>query len=287
MALPGDTATLALERSRTAVPDRRGKPKAPPSTPPGEKIVSNEMPGARSARSRAAQVQPGRRSESTRPLSLAGVDLWDSGWPSGRFYWTVVPVAAQTPPAKTKPATTTTAPTTTTATPTTTTTAPATDPAADGTAATATGEPITYHDMAVPQDSCEAGLGMSFGKISKPVVASAGKPYLSGVQPSSRMVAAAGKSAVVLNSPIIAWEPAVGATMYQVELSRSFYPWRPARHVKTPSTSVTLPLTKYDIGTWFYRVRGINDALPAGARKMTWSKVLRVRITGDQFAIVK
>ena len=35
--------------------------------------------------------------------STAGVDLWDSGWPSGRFYWTVVPVSVQltkiTPPA--------------------------------------------------------------------------------------------------------------------------------------------------------------------------------------------
>ena len=129
---------------------------------------------------------------------------------------------------------------------------------------------------------------MSFGKVSRPVVDAGGQPYLSGVQPSgSRMVAAAGKAAVVLSSPIVAWEPAMGATMYQVELSRSAYPWLPTRRVSTPSTSVVLPLTKYDVGTWYYRVRGVNDALPVGARRMSWSKVLRVHITGDRFAVVK
>jgi hypothetical protein len=141
--------------------------------------------------------------------------------------------------------------------------------------------------MAVPQDSCEAGRGMSFGKVSQPVVTAKGKPYLSGVEASGRSVAAAGKSAVVLSSPIVAWEPAMGATKYQVELSRYFYPWRPSRHVTTPATSVTLPLTKYDIGIWYYRVRGINDALPVGARRMSWSKVVRLKITGDRFVVVR
>ena len=141
--------------------------------------------------------------------------------------------------------------------------------------------------MAVPQDSCEAGLGMSFGKVSQPVVTGSGKPYVSGVGASGRSVTAAGSKAVVLSSPIVAWEPAVNATKYQVELSRTLYPWRPTRHVMTPSTSVTLPLTKYDIGAWYYRVRGINNALPLGARRMSWSKVVPVKITGDRFAIVR
>jgi hypothetical protein len=40
--------------------------------------------------------------------------------------------------------------------------------------------------MAVPQDSCQSGLGMGFGKVSEPVVASSGKPFLSGVGPTGR-----------------------------------------------------------------------------------------------------
>ena len=53
------------------------------------------------------------------------------------------------------------------------------------------------------------------------------------------------------------------------------------------TTSVELPLTKFNSGTWFYRVRGINEALPVGARAMTWSPIVRIKITGDRFTIVK
>src|SRR5437764_15016676 len=91
----------------------------------------------------------------------------------------------------------------------------------------------------------------------------------------------------VYASPIVAWQPAVGATTYQVELSRTLYPWHMAKRVTTPATSLELPLTKFNAGTWFYRVRGINQALPAGARAMTWSPIVRIKITGDQFRIVK
>jgi hypothetical protein len=128
---------------------------------------------------------------------------------------------------------------------------------------------------------------MSFGKVSQPLVTSAGKPFLSGVGAGGRGVAAAGTRAVVFASPIAAWQPVVGATKYQVEMSRTLYPWRPAKTVGTPATSVVLPVTKYDTGVWYYHVRGIDENLPAGARAMAWSSPIQVRVTGNQIAVVK
>jgi hypothetical protein len=152
---------------------------------------------------------------------------------------------------------------------------------------TATELKLGYQDAAVPQDACEGGSIMGFGKVSRPVVTTAGKPFVSGVAPTGRTVAAVGQHAEVYASPIVAWQPAVGATTYQVELSRTLYPWHATKRVRTPATSVELPLTKFNSGNWFYRVRGINEALPAGARAMTWSPIVRIMITGDRFTIVK
>lgn len=249
MPLPPDTLTLGLAQAAPPFLTGAGaEGNALDAT--GSKLSSNESAGSKvgSAGAKSSASSPGR----------AGVDLWDSGWPSGRYYWTVVPVTVQMSFADA---------------------AKAADPG--------TGKAITYHDVAVPQDSCETGGGMSFGKISQPVVTSAGRPFVSGVAPSGRNVAAAGPRPAVYASPIAAWQPALGASLYQVELSRSLYPWRPVKNLKTPSTSATLPLRRQDAGIWFYRVRGINEALPVGAQKMSWSKVVQLRITGDRIAVLK
>jgi hypothetical protein len=185
----------------------------------------------------------------------ANVDLWDSGWPNGRYYWTVVPVTVDF--------------------------FPPFDP-------TSTDKPLEYHDTAVPQDQCEAGVGMSFGKVSQPVVtAGSDLPWVSGLAPDGRVVASASKVPLVHDSPLVAWQPAVGATNYEVQVSRTKYPWKTTWSTKTPATSVVLPLGKAEIGTWWYRVRGINPALPVGAQEMSWSKPVRLRVTGDSFVIVK
>jgi hypothetical protein len=128
---------------------------------------------------------------------------------------------------------------------------------------------------------------MSFGKVSQPVVTSKGKPFLSGVGPTGREVTASGSQPVVYASPIAAWQPVVGATKYFIEMSRSLYPWHPAMRVGTPATSIVLPLTKYNAGVWYYRVRAIDENLPAGARSMAWSTPVRVRVTGNRIAVVK
>jgi hypothetical protein len=215
----------------------------------GALVKPNELPGSKvsQAGSTTASGSPGGVSE-------ASVDLWDSGWPNGRYYWTVVPVRAEpygAPDVKTSD------------------------------------QPVEYHDTAVPQDQCEVGNGMSFGKVSQPVVTQAGTPWVSGLSPDGRVVASAKKVPEVHDSPLVAWEPAVGATTYEVQLSRLKYPWRTTWSSKTAATSAVLPLGKAQVGTWWYRVRGINPALPDGAQAMSWSAPVRLRVTGDSFVVVK
>jgi len=208
----------------------------------GKPVKSNEFPG------KGTPVNGNA-------VADANVDLWDSGWPNGRYYWTVVPVTVDF--------------------------FPPFDP-------TSTDKPIEYHDTAVPQDQCEAGVGMSFGKVSQPVVtAGTDLPWVSGLAPDGRVVASATKVPQVHDSPLVAWEPAVGATNYEVQVSRKSYPWQTTWSTTTPATSVVLPLRKNQVGSWWYRVRGINPALPAGAQAMSWSKPVHLRITGDSFVVVK
>jgi hypothetical protein len=186
--------------------------------------------------------------------AVANVDLWDSGWPSGRYYWTVVPIVVHSDGVSTDPK---------------------------------SGTPIEYQDAAVPQDACQAGDVMSFGKVSQPVVTSAGTPFVSGLAPNGRVVSSAAKVPVLHDSPLIAWQPAVGATTYEVQLSHKLYPWQTTWTQTTEATAIVLPLGKNDVGAWYYRVRGVNPALPAGAQKMSWSSPVRITITGDRFSVVK
>jgi hypothetical protein len=209
----------------------------------GKTVKSTETPGA------------GAATNGNAVADATGVDLWDSGWPNGRYYWTVVPVTVDYYGAS--------------------------DAASKDNA-------IAYHDTAVPQDSCERGVGMSFGKVSQPVVTAASNmPWVSGLAPNGRLVASAAKVPTVHDSPLVAWQPAVGATTYEVQLSQKSYPWKTTWSTTTAATSVVLPLGKAAVGTWFYRIRGINPALPAGAQAMSWSNPVRLKITGDSFVIVK
>jgi len=86
--------------------------------------------------------------------------------------------------------------------------------------------------------------------------------------------------------PLAAWEPAVGATMYQVQLSQSAYPWSTVKMLTTESTAAVLPLSKFDAGTWYYRVRALDASLPVGAQRGSWSTPIRVEITGNRVTVV-
>jgi hypothetical protein len=251
LALPQDTKALATWTGPPYLVQAGAEGNALDAT--GKKVAPNELPGSQVG-------QTGNTSTSSDSSSSSGgdarVDLWDSGWPSGRYYWTVVPVTVETigvpDPTKQNPV-----------------------------------QPIAYQDTAVAQDQCEAGNVMSFGKVSQPVVTSATRPFVAGLAPNGRVVASAARVPTLHDSPLVAWKPAIGATLYDVQLSRTSYPWTTKWSQTTPATSAILPLSSRNVGTWYYRVRGENPALPAGAQAMTWSKPVKIRITGDQFKVAK
>src|SRR5262249_16761081 len=114
---PRPTGPLALPSSADAL-----------ATPP-----LSSLPHAAHGNTFSADLQTVKTSEASDATSSdsaqgAAVDLWDSGWPSGRYYWTVIPVKVSVE----------------------------------------TGGAITYRDMELPQEACSSGRVGSFGKLSDP-----------------------------------------------------------------------------------------------------------------------
>jgi hypothetical protein len=257
LALPQNTTDLADWMGGLV---KLGGPEGNAFDPTGRTVAPNEEPGG-TGTSAAASSSSSSSSSSGSTSSASGVpdasvDLWDSGWPTGRYYWTVVPVTVEYygKPDPSKPD---------------------------------ASQPIAYQDTAVAQDQCESGRVMSFGKVSQPVVTAASTPFVSGLAPDGRVVASAAKVPTLHDSPLVAWEPAVGATTYEVQLSRKSYPWATTWSTTTAATSIVLPLGKAAVGTWYYRIRGINPALPQGAQTMSWSTAVRLKVTGDSFVVIK
>lgn len=145
------------------------------------------------------------------------------------------------------------------------------------------GGTFEYFDAESPQDACESGRMASFGKESKPAITTAGSPYVSGLSPKGRLLAQAGKQPVVYSTPLVAWRPVVGATAYEIQWSRTKYPWRARGSYLTYSTSSVL---KLGAGLWYYRVRGLNAA-QVGTPAMTWSAPVSVRVVRPTFQIAR
>ena len=169
------------------------------------------------------------------------VDLPDTDTSSTRYFWTVVPVGIDVDDSGT----------------------------------------FSYYDAESPQDACESGRVASFGKVSRPAITTAGTPYVSGLSPKGRLLAQAGRRPVVYSTPLVAWRPVVGATAYEIQWSRSTYPWRARGSAVTYATSSVLQLTA---GVWYYRVRGLNAA-QVGTPAMTWSAPVGVKVVRPTFAI--
>jgi len=121
----------------------------------------------------------------------------------------------------------------------------------------------------------------SFGKESRPAITTGGTPFVSGLSPKGRLLAQAGRRAVVYSTPLVAWRPVVGATAYEVQWSRSKYPWRSRGSSFTFATSSVLQLTA---GAWYYRVRGLNAA-QVGTPAMAWSAPVAVKVVRPTFRI--
>ena len=140
-----------------------------------------------------------------------------------------------------------------------------------------------YMDAELPQDTCASGRVLAFGKASSPVVAGQGTAYASGLSPRGRLIASAGNKPFY-GHPLVAWLPAPGADTYEIEWSPSRYPWRAIKRIPVDGgTAATLPLKP---GNWWYRIRGINDALPAGHQYMSWSPPLQLTVAKPKFRLV-
>jgi hypothetical protein len=246
----------------------------------------------------------------------APVDLWDSGWPNGRFYWTVVPV---TPRVSISLTTTLSYAVSVGATVigvqslagiaegtliqigVGSTAETAEVVAVNDTALTITlkqplkyahgavesvvsGSGIEYWDVDLPQDACSAGRVVAFGKATAPVVAGSSSAYASGLSPSGRLVAARNRSPRFFGAPVVAWEPAFNADVYQIEWSHKSYPWKALGRRTLSATATALPL---EPGTWFYRVRGMNLLLPRAAKAMSWSKPQRLVVAKPTFRVAR
>jgi hypothetical protein len=178
----------------------------------------------------------------------AKVDLWDTSWPEGRYYWTVVPVSV-------------------------------TD------IVVGDSDELHYNDTELPQEACHAGRMLTFGKVSQPAVTAEQGAYASGLSPRGQLFAANNSSARFYGPPLVAWKPALGAFEYDLQWSHKAYPFTPVGKLTTPtsSTSYVLPLGP---GTWYYRVRGLNAFIPGNRPLMSWSEPTKIVVARPTFRVV-
>jgi len=330
LALPGDMSQLA-DRSKYLSPGAEGLTSMADGTPvianeaqaPGDATISSgedDSPSNGDTDSPPVAAPAPKFPEATLSVDTANigppVDLWDTDWPTGRYYWTVVPVGAavQATLSSTLGATASVGATTITVaagdqlavgdvlvigtgpakeTVTVVSTAGSSvtiSPAlvnSHGTGDTVvrSGGSLTYQDLELPQDACAAGRILSFGKTGEPALASSGNmPFASGLSPNGRLMSATSSKPAFYGTPLVSWQPALAASAYEVQWSKTRYPFvTVTTPILTYGTSVVLPLTP---GKWWYRVRGLNLALPAGARAMAWSKALPVVVAKPTFKIV-
>jgi hypothetical protein len=185
-------------------------------------------------------------------VTAAKVDLPDTAWPAGGYYWTVVPVF---PILK-----------------------PGTPPPAAGAS-----YPLEYRETELPQDACQSGRVMRFGKATPPAITSSGHPFASGLSPTGRLISANRTTPSFYGTPLVAWGAVLGAQEYELQWSKSANPWRPVGSLKTPATSLLLPL---EPGAWYYRVRGYNYSL-LKRPQMAWSTPAALKLSKPTFAVVK
>ena len=244
----------------------------------------------------------------------AKVDLWDSSWAGGRYYWTVMPVDAIPDDALATVLAAPTVPGDTSILVTDATGIGAGDPLLIGpwpgehavvtdvsgntltlksglTGIHTAGEDIlrpsghlTYWDAELAQDVCASGRMLAFGKSTPAIVTGQRAPYASGLSPSGKLVAAVHASPKFYGTPLVAWQPIASADEYEIQVSRTKYPWRTRGKLVTPATSAMLHLTP---GTWYYRVRGLDSLMTGSHPELSWSAAVKIVFTKPRFKIVR
>ncbi|MGZ4155207.1 MAG: hypothetical protein ACXVQ0_12075 [Actinomycetota bacterium] len=250
----------------------------------------------------------------------APVDLWDTDWPQGGYYWTVVGVAAQVPGflettvvspgalagGSELPVASTagfqigdqikigsglTSENTVVAgvgSGSLTITGKLAGNHGSGELVVRSGGNLVYRDMELPQDVCAAGRVARFGKSSEPTLTSAGDPFATGLSADGRLISAANTSKFY-GSPLVSWTPALGAEAYEVQWSKTSYPFKPELYpgaqfkgMMTATSSAVLPVKP---GTWYYRVRGYDYSLPTDIQQMGWSDPEKIVVAAPTFKI--
>ena len=306
-----DTSAPAAPQTSGSTGSSSGSDTGAPATPsaPGD-------PGL-------APTTPSTTLPSTPKVGGAPVDLWDSGWPNGRYFWTVVPVKEVVTPSISTALAVDASAGATSITVTTAAGFPAGASITVGSGASAdtvtiasvTGSvltlsralghahstadvvvnpspAITYVDAELPQDVCAAGRVATFGKVSEPVLAGSTSPYASGLSPTGRLIAAVSGRPTFYGTPLVAWQPTVGADEYQVQWSKTKYPWQPIGQRYTFATSALLDQVAagkrvgLTPGTWYYRVRGLDFSLPGTARAMSWSDLVGFVVAKPTFKVI-
>ncbi len=248
LVLPSDTAAILIARTTTLDHGAEGQT----AMLDGTESLTNENASTAAGTGTGTGGATGGQTAGTTATPAAKIDLPDTAWPTGGYYWTVVPVFALPRPGSPTPA-----------------------PGAN--------YPVVYRETELPQDACQSGRVMRFGKSTPPVVTSSNRPFASGLSPKGRLFSAVRSSPSFYGTPLVAWEPVLGAQEYEVQWSKTANPWRPLGSIKTPATSSLLPL---EPGTWHYRVRGYNHSL-LKRPQMTWSSATAVRVAKPTFAVVK
>lgn len=334
MTLPKSTTALAAARSTYLSDGDQGSTYMADfeSVTPNESLpqpnLTTKLPAA-TPTTPTTPTPPTPTTPATTPGTSAGgitvtgdfgapVDLWDTNWPEGGYYWTVVPVEAINP----TPLATTAfeaaaigATQISVADPDGFSTGDVIDVGNPSNKETVTvtgvtgntislatalkqahgaGEPVLrmtgnliYRDLELPQEVCASGRVLRFGKSSEPTLVTGGAPFASGLSPKGRLISAAGVGASFYGAPLVAWTPALGANAYHVQWSKKRYPFTAelsdgTAGFLTLSTSAVLPLKP---GTWWYRVRGISWRLPQNAQYMSWSDPTRIAAARPTYVV--
>ena len=243
----------------------------------------------------------------------AKVDLWDSNWNGGRYYWTVMPVNIVSQGDVTTSLTGLALAGETAINVANATGILAGDALRVGspgevaivqsiagnvitlasglTTGHAAGEQVArqgggviYQDAELTQDACASGRRLTFMKSSEPVVTGHVAPYASGLSPNGRLVGASTAKPRFYGQPLIAWQPVAAADQYEVQWSNKLYPWRTAGSKFAWGTAATLPLSP---GSWYYRVRGLDYLMAGSKPQMSWSDPARVIVTKPRFRVVR
>jgi hypothetical protein len=297
------------------------QPQATPTTAvPGDipAFPGTSAPGATTDPSAGAAASSGQTIAVTGSLGPP-VSLWDVDWPQNGYYWNVMPVVAVgagtgttvSSPGVIKGATVIPVLDTTgfvvgdtiaigkaPAVDTGTITAVGSGAITIGTGTTLAhpvgdivvlaGGSLRYVDAELAQDLCKARPAQRLGISSEPSLTSAQSPFATGLSSTGRLTSAAHTSKFY-GSPLIAWTPAFNADIYEVQYSKTAYPFKPeldprskVKGFMTFSTSDVLPLAA---GTWYYRVRGIDYNLPTGVQQMSWSDPEKLVVAPPTFKL--